>query len=224
MVLMVNNLTGFGAGGGGTQFAYITSSEISVAASSFNFGSLSLGLADPDRLIVVSACYDSSGTSVAPTSLTVGGVSATKLIQLVGVGSGSSIWVAAVPTGTTGNVTFTSGGTESGCAVSIYRLVGYQSAAYATATSSTGNPCSTTINVFAGGVIIAGVLIDRNSPGTNLWTNLTEDYDSATVSGSGGATMASGVFSSTIAGQSISNNNSAAAPIQYLTAVSMQPR
>jgi len=224
MVLMVNSLTGFGAGGSGREFAYVTSSEISGTASTFNFGSLSLGLPDTDRLIVVSACYDSSGASVAPVSLTVGGVSATKLVQLVGAGSGSSVWVAAVPTGTTGNVTFTSGGSETGCAVHIYRLVGYQSAAYATASSGTGNPVSTTINVIANGVVIAGILIDNGAPGTNLWTNLTENYDSATIGGSAGTTAASALFSTTIAGQSISNNNSGGAPIQQLTAVSMQPR
>ena len=140
---------------------------------------MSFGDADPNRQIVVVLGHRTRPT---PTrTVTVNGVSATELLYSESNVSnqifGRSVWIASVPTGTSGDVVvnLSAGAWVSGswAAVSLYRLVGFESTAYDTATSTSA---ATTIDIEAGGVVIAG--FSGNSNITNLsYTGLTSDEE-----------------------------------------------
>jgi hypothetical protein len=95
---------------------------------------VNLGAAHATRLIYVGVTTENNnGTTVcAPASVTVAGVSATRLAGQgqPGGARSASIWVAAVPTGTSGNVVIpTEGGaTASAGSIWIYRAINFASA------------------------------------------------------------------------------------------------
>ncbi len=83
----------------GTQ----TSSSVTTV---YTFSSLTLGTSAADRWVIVGVVCGS-----APSGVTVGGVTATNVVQDAGAGS-ASIWAANVPSGTTGSIVVTTGGDE----------------------------------------------------------------------------------------------------------------
>jgi hypothetical protein len=87
------------------------------------------------------------------TAVTIGGVSATELVNLTPSAPYSGIWEADVPTGTTGDIVVSASGTPHRCSVGVWALYGV-GASDATASDST-NPLSQSLVVSAGGVAIA---------------------------------------------------------------------
>lgn len=170
--------------------SYLTNAVNGADASSFTFSSQTLGTAAADRYIIVHA----SGALVSGTgtinSVTVGGVSATEVVGGTLPGQTTdytSIWIAAVPTGTTGDVVVAFPGTARRCGIALYRATGLNSAtAFDTITDATtaiDPTVSDTINNESGGVFMAAVYTRNSSPlPTMAWTGVTEDYE-ATVEG-----------------------------------------
>lgn len=150
------------------------------AGLSWTSSAVSLGSADADRKIVACVSYRSSETGKSLDVMTIGGVSATLLHdQEVSSGSNyfySSVWIASVPTGATGDVVISPDGSAYLHWVNfyLYRLVGAESTASATAQHSGSG--STTITVAAGGVII-GSGASALTGGSTTPTGLDEDYD-----------------------------------------------
>ena len=111
-----------------SSLAYADYAEDSVDRSTYTFSSMGIGAADDDRfiLVAVQGAENSVTTSYAPTSVTVGGQSATKLLN-AGVQDFDfnvySLWRAAVPTGTTGNVVVVWSRTIYNCSVATLRLI-----------------------------------------------------------------------------------------------------
>lgn len=68
------------------------------------FSAVSIGTASSDRIVVVGFTY--SANSPVDT-ITVGGISATKRVESNASARSSSIWTAAVPTGTTADIVVT---------------------------------------------------------------------------------------------------------------------
>jgi hypothetical protein len=90
-----------------------------------------LGTAAADRVIILTYAHTSSGGARLPTAVTIGGVSAT----LVGfnrdaaTNPNASIWYAAVPTGTTGNIVVTASSANlNDHVIGVYRATGLYSA------------------------------------------------------------------------------------------------
>jgi hypothetical protein len=116
------------------------------------------------------------------SAITIGGVSATNILQPA-AGSGNyaaEIWVAAVPTGTTGDVVITGSGASVGCGIGLWRAL-YMSQT-ASDTDSDIAPGSgvlaTSIDCPAGGVIVG--MQGSDYAGTRkTWVGLTEDFDEA---------------------------------------------
>lgn len=143
-------------------------SDVSVAA--ITHSSLSFGAAHSKRLLV--AMVYTSGIVV--DSATIGGVAATRrAIADSGVGQTVQIWVAAVPTGTSGNVVLTLDSTDSGVTtVFIYNIQFAESAVptdTATATST-----STTIDIEPLGTAVG---IFHRADANHTWTGLVEDAE-----------------------------------------------
>lgn len=142
--------------------------------TTYTFSSQTLGTAAANRKIIICVAGN-GGNAGAVSSLTVGGISATNVIAVSDGGTvQSEIWVADVPTGTTGDVVVTFSTAKARCGIGVYRAIGSQSTANATA-SSTADPMSASLFIPYNGIGI-GVAQDI-STSTYTWTNLTEDYD-----------------------------------------------
>jgi hypothetical protein len=156
------------------------SASSSTDASSYTFSAESLGTADSDRYILVGiAARAASARTIS--SVTIGGVSATILIDHSSSLSLAGFAIAAVPSGTTGDVVVTFSGTMVRCAIAVYRLLGLGSTT-PTDTGTDGGVASLTTNldINAGGAAFA--VGHRAATGTPTWTNLTLDANIAVES------------------------------------------
>lgn len=139
-----------------------------------NFGSAAV-----DRWIIVCIKVGSSVlATVETTTVTIGGVTATKAINKTGNYADVSIWFAKVPTGTSGNVDITVNSTALRCHVSTYsiyrdNLSVYDTDIYNTVNVTTG---SNEVDVIPDSVCISGVSTTGSS-GTFIWSNTLENND-----------------------------------------------
>jgi len=199
---------------------YIGNTLDTVDRTTYTFASHSLGTAAADRKIVV-ATYGQRA-SVSVSTLTVNGVSASlvKAQQVSSADRTVEIWQAAVPTGTTGDIVVTfSGGASAHCSVGVWAVYGATSAAHAMLGNSS-NPSTGTINVPAGGVLIAASV--NNNASTNTWTGPTEKFD-ATLETNTGQSGASDAYAATQTGLTVTATYSAGATQQSLAAASWGP-
>ena len=144
--------------------------------TTYTFSSASFGAADADRYVIVAGGGITEGSRTV-SSVTIGGVSAT-ISQQVQDGfpvSLAFIAIAAVPTGTTGDVVVTFSSTMGEAAISVYRAVGIASITAYDTGSDTTDPMTTTIDIPAGGFAVAVSSVACGSLTT--WTGLTEDVD-----------------------------------------------
>lgn len=179
-MLQTNNLIGFGAGGvvDPLVLTYLDFGESTSGTA--NHTGLSFGTASAGRyLVAVGHVRQSSGSD--QTDVTIGGVSATIVIQSGGSINRSFIAIALVPTGTSGTVAWD--GDAQATAVEMYSLTGLQSATpHDTASDySTNNQDEQTLdlNVPEGGAVVGGVASHSNDP--VAWTGLTEDRESGNI-------------------------------------------
>jgi len=146
--------------------------------SSRNFA---IGTADSTRLVVVA--IGSRGGAATPTvsSVTIGGVSATAVVEGRNVIASTSVdlislWQAAVPSGTTATVsaTFSGAMVRAGCIVfSVLGSNGVAPSGGAVAHDDTNNDSTGTITVPSGGGSIIGGVNNTgtaNVIGTTNWT------------------------------------------------------
>lgn len=104
-----------------------------TAVNPHSFNGLSLGTAG-QRHIGLTIGWVSSKTI---TSVTVGGVAATLVTSTSVLTVQSAIYIASVPTGTTGNVVVTFSAAGGGCLIAVYALYNLRSAtAFDTAVAS----------------------------------------------------------------------------------------
>lgn len=152
---------------------------ISVAdASSYTFAAQNLSTAAADRYIIVGVSARGVG---APTldSVTIGGVSATLVAMARNTVSNLSVTtlaVANVPTGTTGDVVVTFSAGMVRCGIGVFRTTGINPTPTGTATSVADAPTQSTLDVVAGGFAVA-VAHTAGDNATTTWTGLTERYD-----------------------------------------------
>jgi hypothetical protein len=149
--------------------------------TTYTFSSQNLGSAAADRYIVV--CIQSRRASGTPTvnSVSVGGVSATIVNQVGNTGSVAAIAIAAVPSGTSGDVVVTFDSGMLRCAVELYRVTGIGSAAAHDSGVSTAAPPSRNMAIPAGGLAVGCAAFSQAS-GSATWSGLTEDYDTSAES------------------------------------------
>jgi len=196
--LMLTPLVGFGAGGGGPELIFRSSAVSAASLTTYTFAAMAIGAASANRLVIALLfSHDGAGTAGdAPTSVTIGGVTAT--IHVSGVGTGAnecsaSVCSALVPTGTTADVvaTWPDARTRAGCGV--YTLTDYGSATPVATASAIDDPntaVSVSLTVTA---IQVGVVGSTSNPGastTCTWTNATENFDSVMEAGFGSCSSA----------------------------------
>lgn len=165
--------------------SFASSGKSSTNGSSFSFSSLSFGTAAADRKIVVGVSSENGGSgSRTISSLTVGGVSATQLVRAYQATTNDTVaelWIATVPTGTSGTVAVTWSGTVRACGVVVCATYGASSTAFDTASgghTGSSSALALTTSCEAGGVIIGMVTGSVANPvATFTWANASEVVD-----------------------------------------------
>lgn len=163
-----------------------------VNASSYTFSSKDFGTAAASRRIVVANSQSHLTANINnPNACTIGGVTATLVFASPpSTGSGSyQLWIAAVPTGTTGNIVISRAADMGFMGIAWWAVYDLSSSTAVDADkgSSFANPSSQTLTVSDGGIVIA--FWRGGSSVGHTWTGPTEDFDQ--VAGSG---TASGIY------------------------------
>jgi len=169
---------------------YITNAVDATNGSSFSFTSTSFGPAAADRKIVIGVSSENGGSGERTISaLTVGGVSATQLVRSYQAGNDcvAELWIATVPTGTSGTVAITWSGSVRACGIGVWAVNGASSTAFDTASNSQTSSISAvavTTSCEAGGVIIGMVGGGQANPVSSYsWSNANEDFDATVDAG-----------------------------------------
>ena len=183
---LLRAISGGGGGGGGVFSCTFTESDVDTSNTDvYTFSGKDFGDAATDRYIVVTTGAPASAQTLS--SVTIGGVAATIVVQDDDDAS-AGIAIAAVPTGTTGDIVVTWSGSMFSCGIGVYRLTGLQSAT-ASATASdvtiTSDAVEASLEIPAGGCGIGYVywLSSGTATRTASWTNLTENFDELTEGG-----------------------------------------
>lgn len=155
-----------------------TPATVNVDANSTTFTSQSLGAAASDRYILVDVCGWSMAQTIA--SVTVAGVTATALIRSVSGDAQNKVaglFIAAVPSGTTGNIVVDFGGYTTDCSIIVGRATGLDPTPTQTGKvvfSDSADNASFSATVPTGGITIVGGHSWQDTGGTPSWTNGTE--------------------------------------------------
>lgn len=215
-MLRVTNLAGFGGGvrlPPTKSYGETQSADSPPASASFT---MTFGAAGGNRRVAVAIAYLST---TAINSVTIGGVTASQVDAAVSGSARSCIWVAEVPSGTSGNVAISGhDGVSSGraMAVSIYSIYNLLSDTARSHGNDASSPYSisltTALNDVAIGCMATFVL---GGAATHTWTNLTENvdgtvaivgtdfnYSMASAAGIAAGTLAASVVPTTTGGSS----------------------
>ena len=146
----------------------------------YTYTSQNFGTAYSDRIIVACIAVDNFSQRVV-SSCTIGGVSATEACGLNDPSNYtySGIWYAAVPSGTSGTVSFTCDGTASGSALVLYNISSLNSSTpfdTSTSSNSTGTTLTNTISLPEEGCAIYMSTIGDDTA-TYSWSGATEYVD-----------------------------------------------
>lgn len=183
-MLLVNQLIGFGvaASGAAASIALTDSTSDNTNLTTYTFSTRALGTAAANRYIIVGVGSSNLSTGTTISSVTVGGVSGSLVKRQTrnagGVDYNSELWIAAVPTGTTGDVVVVCSTGNLRCAVGVWRAVDINPTAFQTANSASAsaNPQSASLDIPANGCAVAYCALDASSS-TTTWAGLTEDFD-----------------------------------------------
>jgi hypothetical protein len=169
-------------------------------STTFTFTDVPFGNADTSRLVVVYIHATGTATATTIDSATIGGVSATKVVEANSSAQirSAAIFAALVPTGASGSVSVTYSTSVSItpylASYSIYDLSSHtatDTAVFNVDLNSQSPSADVTFTRSAGGVFIAGYNAGGVDAGTtHTWTNATEDLD--TLNGTSSFTVASG--------------------------------
>lgn len=169
-LVFTNNVTLTAAGGGIVTGRSYPGVPISTAAAN-------------RTIIVMDGFRDSPNCPLA--SMTIGGISATRVAQQTNSAANTTImsaWVAAVPTGTTATIVTTyCTSIDSAEGLGVYAAYGLLST---TPTAIAGSNSSTapglSLNVNSGGIVIAAAWALGQSGTMCSWTGVTSDYNMIT--------------------------------------------
>ena len=161
------------------NYSFLQSIQDASNADSYTFSNQSLGDAASNRYIIVTVyCRRAETTPTSISGITVGGVSATVVVSQQHIATNQllvAIAIAAVPTGTTGDVVVTFSQSQNRCVIGMYRVTGLNSATAHDTASSTADPTTGNLDIPAGGVAVA--MSAHGFAETASWTNLDEDFD-----------------------------------------------
>lgn len=190
--------------------AYLGHQNSLPGATSYTFSGMDFGAVHTGRYLV--ACIISTANL---SSVTIGGVAATRI---VGPEIFAEMWIANVPTGTSGDVVINAGSNIIRAGVNLYSLIGISSSTPHDTASDWANNASrsASIDCPSKGVIICGAGFTAAS-GNAAWGNVTED-DEDSGAPSNIYTSASKFFGSTQSGLSVTVSMTSASNSQLVAA------
>lgn len=167
-----------GGGGGPVAITQTDHGESATDSNTYTFTARALGTAQADRRIIVALSMRVAGTTTTVSSVTVAGISATQVVSSPNNGGGNTtlaeLWVAAVPTGTTGDVVITFSATVLRCGSNVWRMVGSASSTASATGTSTADPGTANLTIPANGAAVGFAVADFAGSGQGVnWTNLT---------------------------------------------------
>lgn len=156
----------------GFSYTFSAKQEDPADLTTYTFSGYSIGAA-PDvgtRRVVVAIIHAAAGTNVTMSSVTIGGVTASNIVNDVSGQRHLSAWAAEVPSGTTADVvaTLSASGTRAGC--TVYYMTGCAASYSARSGANAGTNTSTTslatgaVTVPSGGVGFAAAWVGASSP------------------------------------------------------------
>lgn len=207
------------------RLTFLTSTTNTANLTTYTYSAVALGTAHFNRRIVV-AVFFNAADDYPPAAMTIGGVSATLLVTQ---SSAIALYIALVPTGTTGDIVVTYATAANNSAIGVWRLDGVSSSTPHATASTTG---SGSIGIPAGGVAIMGQNVGGFDTGA-FTTDYNDDVESgnnnvgghasssvaASVSYTGGVAAGASVAASWAASPDIvtfAKNNKTPTPDQVL--------
>lgn len=181
------------------EFAYLQSDNSTVDASTYTFSSENLGTPDPYRYIILTIESRKTGALTTITSVTIAGITAAIAVQQNVITSNTTVCgiaIAAVPTGSSGDIVVNFGATMVRCVINVYRATRLRSLTANDTKSSTDNAPTCNLGIQARGFAVGGALSATSTSAT--WTGLTEDYDAQVEANT--MTSASASFTTTQTG------------------------
>lgn len=160
-------------------FAFLQGTSSTSDLTTYTFSSQNTGTAAADRYIIVAIESRSATSGRTISTVTVGGESATQVVQQTNSTSGANVcglYIVALPTGTSGDVVVTFSGGMARAAIQLYRADDLASATAVDTDNSVANAPSVTLTTAAGFAV--GCVFSQNTT-TASWANLTEDSEEA---------------------------------------------
>jgi hypothetical protein len=148
-------------------------SVVNVSGAHSSAG-LAFGAADPTRLMIAVLGY-SNGTGGSVGSVTIGGVSATLVATANNSGRFSEIWLAAVPTGTTGTIARSGPTGNWTSAVGVYAAYNLLSATATATDTNTATPIVTSVAVSDYGIAVTTAYATGTPSGSSM-SGATQDF------------------------------------------------
>jgi hypothetical protein len=149
--------------------------------STYTFSGVSIGTAGANRHVIVGIMSLADNLGVTGiSSVTIGGVTATTQVAVndTATGSFSALVIAAVPTGTTGDVVVNMTTTQARLRIGVWAAYDLTSpTAVTTNQSKNANPSVLNINTQAGDIVV-GVGFN-NTASSVSWTGATERFDAS---------------------------------------------
>lgn len=169
------------------------SDTFAVASSTPSRANVPIGTAAADRLVFACIVFSTDQSTDDINSLTIGGVSASRVRrEVISVGGGfffvGEIWWAAVPSGTTATFDYNIDGnvplTGSALQCVTYAVTGANTTGpvaasqFASLSTALTNAVSTTLSIPANGAALGHAWgVDANAAVTVAWSYLSEDFD-----------------------------------------------
>lgn len=200
----------------------VHSADLTTDTNSYTFASCNFGSAASDR-VLVAAINSRGSSSISGASATIGGGSATKVVEQANGSYGyTGLWLAAVPTGASGSVTFAFTGSGLRASLDLFRIAGIDPAPVTTAASDNAflTMPSASLTVPAGGVALAS--FQAAGIASVDWSGLTERSERL-VESIMRASSASDAFASAQSPLSVSRTCNATPGVPTFVAASFGP-
>lgn len=150
------------------NFGFVMSTT--SAGATHTSAAINIGAAAANRFVIAAVAYN---TATAISSVTIGGVAATNIVSVGGVG----LWAAIVPTGTTAVFVVTMASSVAGMAIGCYYGTGLINPLVAVDTASQASTAtlhSIPVSVRGNGIIVAA---SGSEDGPATWANIVENVD-----------------------------------------------
>lgn len=152
---------------------YLANSTQNTQAGNPNtvtYTGISLGAAQSDRAIIVTVDY----VAISLSSVTIAGIAATLVASATSSSTSASIWIALVPTGTSGNIVL-SGSQIALSGIGVYSATGLLSLTPFDTSTDTVRPITMSLNVPALGLVV-GTACNNGGSANWVWSDLSSDF------------------------------------------------